>query len=151
MGNGNMYRDDNQFSSVLRDDSREARAYQFSGAHYRVPATENWITVENHRDMSGKVLGGVARGVGFNIEWQNGGMDRSGGDLPNGAFVEDLIQVVIDRLTNYQASPFSCEENQDALASLRKAYDHLTMRRERRFQQGVLGKDEVHVSSPNTQ
>ena len=79
----------------------------------------------------------------FNIYWQDGPVLRDGKAAPNGAFVEDVIQVCQERLKAYQVSPFACKENSEAINHLQKAYDVLFDRRNDRKARGVLGKDEV--------
>src|SRR6266852_4313000 len=91
---------------------------------------EHWVDAEGHP------AGGCSYGAGFAISWQNGPLGR--GDLrhePNGAFVEDLIAVVIDRLLFYQTSEFAFEANEQAITALRSAahvLDERTAERERR-------------------
>jgi hypothetical protein len=89
----------------------------------------------------GNPAGGVSSGRGFTISWQNGPLGQ--GDErkePNGAFVEDVIQAVIQRLEFYQTSRFSCEANEKAIAALLLAardLDHRTKDREARHVEGT--------------
>ena len=64
---------------------------------------------EHWNDVDRNPAGGVSSGRGFAISWQNGPLGR-GNDRrePNGAFVEDVIQAVIGRISFYQKSKFQC-------------------------------------------
>lgn len=91
-------------------------------------------------DAAGRPSGGVTQGRGFTIAWQNGPLGR-GPDRrePNGAFVEDVIDAARDRLQFYQASPFACAENDEAIQHLERAMDWLGRRTARREARGVEG------------
>ena len=87
------------------------------------------------RDANGAPEGGQTFGKGFAIAWQRGPLGRIGSDdrlEPNGAFVEDVLAAVIDRLEVYQNSQFACEENAAAVDFLRKAATALDSRTKRR-------------------
>ena len=109
--------------------------------------------------------GGYAWGTGFRIDWQDGPVDRDAGELPSGAFVEDVLLVLIARMRFFQgevydngnlgrpavkmnespAAPasdgrFACEENAEALEHLEKAHAAMMRRRADRRERGVLGK-----------
>ncbi len=94
----------------------------------------------NWTDEEGRPAGGVSAGVGFTIAWQNGPLGR-GSDRrpPNGAFVEDVMDACLQRLTFYQASEFACDENGDAIGYLRLALEQLENRTARRVRDGVEG------------
>ena len=90
---------------------------------------DNRITSEHWRDREGNPAGGITQGVGLLISWQNGPLGR--GALRrgrNGAFVEDVIAAVVDRMEEYQASPFSCTYNQVAIDHLHRALGSLEAR-----------------------
>ena len=91
-------------------------------------------------DLDGNPTGGTTFGQGFAIGWQNGPLGR-GDDrqVPNGAFVEQIIEAAIDRLEYYQSSKFCCLENAQAISALQLALKHLTDRTERREIQGTEG------------
>lgn len=96
---------------------------------------------EHWSDENGNPAGGVSCGRGFAISWQNGPLGR-GDDrkIPNGAFVEDVIQAVIGRIEFYQKSKFMCMDNENALKYLRlaaEALDHRTKDREQRNVEGT--------------
>jgi hypothetical protein len=94
-------------------------------------------------DEDGNPAGGLARMPGVEISWQNGplgrGADRRG---PNGAFVEDVIAIAIDRINYYQASRFACDENAEALEHLGAALAALDRRTADREARGVEGTHE---------
>lgn len=64
-----------------------------------------------------------------------------------GVFDDDLLAIVEDRLTAFQAGPFACGENADALSAVRSAREALGVRVARRVAQGVLGANKAHASS----
>ena len=94
-------------------------------------------------DDNGNPAGGVSTGRGFTISWQNGPLGKIGTPErrePNGAFVEDVIQAVIERIEFYQASRFTCRENAEALEALYHAamvLDQRTKSREVRHVEGT--------------
>lgn len=103
-------------------------------------------TIEQHHnvDESGNPAGGRTKGVGFDIEWQNGplgsGPERKD---PNGAFVEGVIQAAIGRLQFYQTASkgkLSCRENAIALTHLETALLWLQKRTADREEREVEGK-----------
>ena len=95
---------------------------------------------EHWSDDQGRPAGGVTSGRGFAISWQNGPLGR-GADRrePNGAFVEDVIGAVMDRIRFYEASEFSCDENRCALEHLEAAARVLDGRTKDREARGVEG------------
>lgn len=98
---------------------------------------------KNVTDAAGNPAGGVVVGTGFTISWQDGPLGR-GEDrkAPNGAFVEDVIAAVIQRIEHYQEASggkFACEENRVALACLRGALNELDERTKRREAAGIEG------------
>lgn len=98
------------------------------------------FTREHWKDTTGNPAGGCTTGKGFTISWQNGplgrGVDRK---PPNGAFVEDVIAAVRDRIEFYQASPFACDENSKAIKHLTSALEYLKDRTTRREKHGTEG------------
>ena len=84
----------------------------------------------------GSPTGGYARGLGIDIVWQDGPMTET---PPNGAFVEDVVQIAIDRLRFFQDSEFRCRENALALTKLEEAYMWMRERRRNRAAAGTLG------------
>lgn len=89
----------------------------------------------------GKVVsGGTAHGNGFFIAWQDGPLGRDEDRVaPNGAFVEDIIDVCRDRLMAFQSSRLACPENQAAINALSAALAVLEDRTKAREDRGVEG------------
>lgn len=63
-----------------------------------------------------------------------------------GVFGDDLLAIMEHRLACFQAGPFACAENGDALAGVRAARSALGKRAAARQAQGVLGLNETHKS-----
>jgi hypothetical protein len=61
----------------------------------------------------------------------------------NGIHNEDLICIVIDRLSGFQKGKFRCHENAVAIRRLHKALNMLKERTERRKQRNVEGTSAV--------
>ena len=87
-------------------------------------------------------LSGEYKEAGFRIRWQDGPVNRADGEKPNGAFVEDVLEVCNRRLEHYQKSTFSCKENAEAIGFITGAIAVLTARRRDRISRGVMGKNE---------
>ncbi len=66
----------------------------------------------------------------------------------NGCAVEDVIEVLIQKLLDFQGRKLSCEENKVALFHLAEAQDALQLRRRLRAEQGVIGTNKQHISKP---
>ena len=62
----------------------------------------------------------------------------------NGCRVEDVIDVAVDRLLDFQGRNLACEENLEALEYLYQARKALAKRKRRREQQGVLNSQTPH-------
>lgn len=105
----------------------------------------NGYFTEHWSDDVGNPAGGVSTGRGFTISWQNGPLGKAGTPErrePNGAFVEDVLQAVIERIEFYQASRFVCQENADALEVLyiaARCLDDRVKSREKRLVEGTHG------------
>jgi hypothetical protein len=105
-------------------------------------------------DSELKCMGGAANGPGIQIRWQAGPLrvtQDSGPDIkivkekePNGAFVETVIAIALDRIAFYQATRFACEENEDAMDHLAAALSVLDERTQRRTAAGTEG---THVGN----
>lgn len=76
----------------------------------------------------------------LHILFQNGPIPEVG---VNGVTNEALMAILIDRLEHFQAGPYSCEENQHALDSLRRGLDWLRYRTQNRRERGVEGTHEL--------
>jgi hypothetical protein len=102
--------------------------------------SKNGLIVVNHDDDQGRPAGGYVRGTGIDIDWQSGPLMVDGErQEPNGAFVEDVIHGVIERIEYYQASEFHCVENAVALGHLKAAAEVLAERTRGRERRGVEG------------
>lgn len=98
--------------------------------------------VLNNDDENGNPAGGLVRGVGLSIVWQNGPLGRGAERKdPNGAFVETVISAAKQRLEYYQAGgKFACRENAMAITKLDEALlwlDKRTRDREARQVEGT--------------
>ena len=86
---------------------------------------EGTIRGRNDLDQEGNPAGGFAAGVGFVIVWQDGPLGRGEEKKPpNGAFLEDMIIALSQRVEFYQSANdgrLACNENDDTLYYLRKA------------------------------
>ena len=105
--------------------------------------TGDFVYGHNNIDGDGNPAGGTATSTGVSILWQDGPVNRATGQEPNGAFVEDLLEVCVRRLVFYQDSTFECRENAAAIANIQRAIGCLTQRREDRKARGVEGKHEI--------
>lgn len=75
----------------------------------------------------------------FDVHFQNGPINENG---VNGVTQEILLAIVIDRLRSFQAGPFACRENDQALARCEEALHWLQQRTLDRMRRGVEGKTE---------
>lgn len=75
-------------------------------------------------------------GFGFQFNFQNGPIRESG---VNGITQEVLLAIVADRLRSFQAGPYACEENADALAHVEAAQAALHSRTTKRIEAGTEG------------
>jgi hypothetical protein len=73
------------------------------------------------------------------IRFQNGPIKEVG---TNGLTHEALLAILIDRLAAFQAGPYACEENAEALDCLQNAIVFLKRRTEKRLARGVEGTHE---------
>ena len=113
----------------------------------RSRSSHGTLVFTHHNDEQDRPAGGSAVGPGFVITWQDGPVDQAAGEKPNGAFIEDVLQAVVDRMEYFQEGEFACDENNAALSSMRHAQHCMMERRRSRDAQGVLGKHEHHVGS----
>ncbi|MCH8978824.1 MAG: hypothetical protein IH945_06225 [Armatimonadetes bacterium] len=63
----------------------------------------------------------------------------------NGCRIEDVIDVLVDKLLDFQGRDLACDENATALYHLDLAREALLLRRRRREQQGVVGSPQQHA------
>ena len=96
--------------------------------------SEHWL------DANGAPEGGTSFGNGFAIGWQHGPLGRGPERKdPNGAFVEDVLAAVINRIEFYQAGRFASHYNARALDHLRAAAAELDARTKDREARAVEG------------
>ncbi len=90
------------------------------------------FTAENNTTEDGMPAGGLVRGVGLGISWQNGPLGRGDERIPpNGAFVETVIAAAKQRIEHYQSAcegRFRCRENAVAITKLDEALMWLNKR-----------------------
>jgi hypothetical protein len=85
-------------------------------------------------------IGAHGKGLGYcRISFQNGPVGENG---VNGVTQEALLAIVIDRLRSFQAGPFACNENAQALAHAEFALKWLKRRTIERMNRGVEGTDQ---------
>lgn len=77
-------------------------------------------------------------GSGVRIGFQNGPINEHG---VNGITQEALLAIVADRLEAFQAGPFACTENLNALAHVHDAMTWLQSRTKARMARGVEGQN----------
>lgn len=80
------------------------------------------------------------------IVFQRGSVPEVG---VNGCRLEDVIEVLQERLLDHQGRDLACEENASALFHLEAAREALLLRRRRRDEQGVLNTARPHRSRKN--
>lgn len=98
------------------------------------------ITSLHVQDSNANPAGGHTEAVGIRVDWQNGPLVVDGERVePNGAFVETVLAVALDRLNYYQSSKFHCPENAAAIAAIEVALDALDARTKDRQARGVEG------------
>lgn len=114
------------------------------------PIAEPDTIINRYRaDSDGNPTGGESLARGIQIRWQNGPLGRDGNRVPpNGAFVEDVITIAIDRLNFYNESKFRSRENSLAITKLEEALHWLNHRTARREKQGIEG---THQEDPKAQ
>ena len=97
--------------------------------------------MEKFRSMDGSEA--LVQRPFINIVFQHGHPNDVG---VNGCRIEDVLDIVIDRLLSFQGRDLACEENADALEHLHHAREAMLTRRRRRESQGVLNCQKAHVS-----
>jgi hypothetical protein len=65
----------------------------------------------------------------------------------NGCRIEDVIDVLVNKLLSFQGRDLACEENATALYHLDMAREALLLRRRRREIQGLIGRQSKHKST----
>lgn len=64
----------------------------------------------------------------------------------NGCRIEDVIDLLVTKLLDFQGRDLACEENATALYHLDMAREALVLRRRRRELQGLIGHQAKHAS-----
>ena len=79
------------------------------------------------------------------LKFQDGPIAEAGA---NGCQIEDVLNVLVERLLAFQDGPFPCPENAAALEHLALARSALTTRTLRRRAEGVEGRSVPHTAAP---
>lgn len=109
----------------------------------------NTIRNDFQTNTDGNPSGGTSQARGVQIDWQNGPLAVDGvRKEPNGAFVEEVIQIAVDRINFYNDSKFRCRENSLAVTKLEEALHWLNSRTSRREASGIEG---THQEDPQAQ
>ena len=95
----------------------------------------------SHADLAADVAGDWPV---IHIKFQAGPIKEVG---VNGCSIEDVIDILAERLRGFQNGPFQCGENEDAIRDLLAAKRWLLLRTSRRQKQGVEGTNQPHVSA----
>ena len=107
--------------------------------HFEFQGTGGPVTGRNDTE-DGVPAGGEAMGTGFHINWQHRPLGQGEDAAPaEGAFIEDIINVLILRTQFYQDSAFACQENEDTLTGLSMALESQRARTRSRRGRGVEG------------
>ena len=97
--------------------------------------------MEKHRHLDGS--DSVIEKPYMKVTFQHGHPDEVG---INGCRIEDILEIVTDKLLDFQGRDLSCPENATALYHLDLAREALVLRRRRREQQNVIGTRGKHRS-----
>ena len=109
--------------------------YQHSGE--TIEGAHGEKLVVSNKVNAGLPAGGTAAGLGLKVTFQDGPLGE--GNERNGAFVEDLLEVVRRRLRFYQGGKYACRENAIALTHVETALLWLNERTRERRERGVEG------------
>lgn len=102
------------------------------------------LSCDNWDDQDGNPAGGIVQGVGVEIHWHNGPLAVDGVRREqSGAFVEDVLRGVIQRMEYYQSGKFSCRENALAITKMEEALHWMNHRTSKREDRGVEGTHTV--------
>lgn len=107
----------------------------------------------NANDDNGMPLGGIAQGSGVQITWQRGAIvdpDSGTRRQPNGAFVEDVLEICAQRLRYYNGmtkgengGQFRSRQTEIAITKIEEAILWLGHRAQDRTRRGVEGTHET--------
>ena len=92
-------------------------------------------------DEDGNPAGGISYTHASTVVWQNGTVKKHG---RNGAQVEDIIDIALDRLKFFQEGKFPCKENELAIQYLTDAWSILKNRTFACLTQGIEGEHINH-------
>ena len=95
-------------------------------------------------DRDGNAAGGYVRGVGLDIQWQDGpsGPERH----YTGSVIEDPLKGVRFRLTTYQLTKYACDANALAIHHIDQALIALSGRDIDREARGVMGTADLDAA-----
>jgi hypothetical protein len=111
--------------------------------------SETLVTSDFSVDRGGNPTGGTTQmilrkgTVPISIVWQDGIV---GDDGQTGAFVEDVIEAVLQRLRFFQTSKFRCRENAVAITHIEDGLNMLDARTRKRELENVENSYELHSS-----
>jgi hypothetical protein len=77
------------------------------------------------------------------LKFQQGPISEGG---VNGCQIEDVLDILIRRLSGFQLGKFPCNENRIALEHMETALLWLKFRTSKRISQNVEGKNVAHIS-----
>jgi hypothetical protein len=77
----------------------------------------------------------------INIKFQCGPIQEVG---VNGTSIENVVELLVQRLEGFQNGPFSCRENALAITHLQDAQNWLERRTRNRVSAGVEGTNKAH-------
>lgn len=101
---------------------------------------QGFTEVKNCLDANDNPTGGFVKGVGIDINWQDGPLGRDEDrKAPNGAFVEDVIVAAIQRIQFFNDGKYRCRENSLAITHLEEALHWLEARTKEREKRAVEG------------
>jgi hypothetical protein len=121
--------------------------------------SETLVTSDFSVDRGGNPTGGTTTmtapgfykgnqdGPAILITWQNGIVGEDG---QTGAFVEDVIEAVLQRLRFFQTSKFRCRENAVAITHIEDGLNMLDARTRKRELENVENTYKPHSSEEKT-
>lgn len=68
----------------------------------------------------------------------------------NGCRLDDVLEIVVNRLLDFQGRDLACEENAEALEHLHLAREAMLRRRRTREEQGVINTQKQHQTPATT-
>lgn len=98
--------------------------------------------MEKFRHLDGSMS--VVEKEFIKIVFQHGNPEEVG---INGCRLEDVIDILAEKLLDFQGRDLACEENATALYHLDLARESLLLRRRRREKQGLIGTRKKHTAN----